>query len=144
LDTALQYLTYMKNRSLDTIIKKSLEQFPDVSVGILYGSSVTGKKTVDSDVDLAIAGEKSFPKDILINIVKILAADLKRPIDLVDLKETNGTLLHQIISKGQLIYCTDRILYAELIKKMLYNQVDMMPYHNRILKERRIKWINES
>ncbi|NBC64666.1 MAG: nucleotidyltransferase domain-containing protein [Bacteroidetes bacterium] len=134
----------MKNRSLDKIIKKSLEQFPEVSVGILYGSAVTGKKTVDSDVDLAIAGEKSLPKDILINIVKVLAADLKRPIDLVDLKETNGTLLHQIISKGQLIYCTDRILYAELIKKMLYNQVDMMPYHNRILKERRIKWIHES
>ncbi|MCG2587508.1 type VII toxin-antitoxin system MntA family adenylyltransferase antitoxin [Rhodohalobacter sulfatireducens] len=134
----------MENRSLDSIIKKNLEQFPDVSMGILYGSAVTGKIKMDSDIDLAISGRKSLPKDILINIVEILAKDLNRPIDIVDLKETNGTLLHQIITKGQLIYCTDRNLYAELIKKMLYNQVDMMPYHDRILKERREKWINES
>lgn len=134
----------MENRSLDSIIKKNLEQFPDVSLGILYGSAAKGKTRMDSDVDLAIAGEKSLPKDSLINIIEILATKLNRPIDLVDLKETNGTLLHQIISKGKLIYCTDRILYAELIKKMLYNQVDMMPYHDRILKERRKKWINES
>jgi hypothetical protein len=78
------------------------------------------------------------------NITEALAVKLKRAIDIVDLKETTGTLLHQILTKGQLVYCTDRILYAELIKKMLYNQADMMPYHNRILKERREQWINES
>ncbi|MDZ7718329.1 MAG: nucleotidyltransferase domain-containing protein [Balneolaceae bacterium] len=134
----------MMNQSIDKIIEKTLEQYPVISLGILYGSTVTGKERLESDVDLAIAGEESFSKEILIHIIEELAIKLNRPVDLVDLSETTGTLLHQILTKGKLIYCTDRTLYAELIKKMVFNQADMMPYHNRILKERREQWIEES
>lgn len=134
----------MKTKSIEKVIEKNLDGYPQVSLGILYGSAAAGNTRVESDIDLAIAGEESLSKDILIEIVKTLAIELNRPIDLVDLTETTGTLLHQILTKGKLIYCTDRVLYAEQIKKMLYNQADMMPYHDRILKERREEWINES
>jgi len=76
-------------------------------------------------------------------LIEELVSMLGRPADLVDLQESSGTLLHQILTKGELIFCNDYALYARIINKMLFNQADMMPYHNRILKERRERWISK-
>ena len=124
-------------------LKKILGQESLVCLGILFGSIVENKQRFESDVDLAVAGERPLTNGEIKNLVEKLSVQLNRPIDLIDLHNTNGTLLHQVLTRGKLIYCDNRTLYAELIKKMLFNQADMMPYHDRILKERRERWISE-
>lgn len=132
----------MQPETIYKTIKEILKQRQELSLCMLYGSFAGGSEHFESDIDLAVAGKEPLTSKKLMAITETLAVKLKRPIDLVDLQQTTGTLLHQILTKGRLIYCTDRILYAKLIKKMLYNQADMMPYHYRILKERRERWIN--
>lgn len=120
-----------------------LNQEDTISLGILYGSLANHTAGRESDLDLGVAGTVLLDKDQKINLVEKLALLTGRPVDLVDLQETHGTLLHQILTTGELLYCSDTSLYAEIMKRMLFNQADMMPYYYRILKERRETWINE-
>ncbi len=133
----------MSQPAIQNHIKQVLESFPDITIGILYGSSAENRLRFESDLDIAVAGNKALSSNEKKELITELAEKLNRPIDLVDLRQINGTLLHQALTNGILIHCLDRNLYAALMKKMLYNQADMMPYHDRILKERRERWINE-
>jgi uncharacterized protein len=133
----------MNQHNIQTIITGILDQFPEVVIGILFGSASKNELTFESDVDLAVAGHKPLEAAVKKDLHEALAVELMRPVDLIDLQKTNGLLLYQAMTKGNLFYCKDRYLYGELIKKMLFNQADMMPYHKRILKERRERWISQ-
>ena len=74
-------------------------------------------------------------------LIESLAVISGRPVDLIDLQVAGGVILHEALTRGKLIYCSDRALYGEIIKKMLFDQTDMMPYRERILAERRREWI---
>jgi len=65
-----------------------------------------------------------------------------RSIDLIDLQTKREPIFSQAITKGQLIFCHDTKLYAELIKTVMFNAADFLPLRLRILKERRQAWIN--
>jgi len=114
----------------------------DIKLVILFGSLSRGQGNVDSDLDLAISGSRSLTVKEKTDIIGELAQITGRPIDLIDLQMTSGTILHQVLTTGQLIYCSDRNYYAELIKKMLFDQADFMPYRSRILEARRHAWIS--
>jgi predicted nucleotidyltransferase len=116
---------------------------PGILLCILFGSLAKGKETRNSDLDVAIACEAALDSTKKQQLIEELALIFGRPIDLIDLQTTSGTLLHQVLTKGALVNCRDHQLYAEIIKKMLFNQADFMPYHDRILKERRQRWMNE-
>ena len=133
----------MNQQNIQTTITSILDQFPEILIGILFGSAAENKLTFESDLDLAVAGHKPLDKAIKKELHEALAVELMRPVDLIDLQITNGLILFQAITKGNRFYCKDKHLYAELMKKMLFNQADMMPYHNRILKERRERWIKD-
>ncbi len=107
----------------------------------MFGSLAAGRATYDSDLDLGVAADHPLDIELKTALIEELAQRLGRPVDLVDLQATSGVILQQVLSKGKLIYCTDRILYAVIIRNMLFNQSDMMPYHDRILAERRKAWI---
>ena len=74
-------------------------------------------------------------------MIEALAKVFARPVDLVDLQSAAGPILAQILTKGRLIYCTDHALYAEIMKRMLFDEADMAPYRRHILTERRKAWI---
>ena len=81
------------------------------------------------------------PNDIGQKIVGDLALAFGRPIDLIDLAQTHGPLLQQILTRGRMIACKERPRYADLLLRMLYEEADYMPYYRRILAERRQAWI---
>jgi predicted nucleotidyltransferase len=118
-----------------------LARYPAIKLGILFGSLVKGRVTSESDLDLGVAA--SAPLDIALKttLIEALAELSGRPVDLVDLQVVHGPILQQVLTQGKLIYCSDRMLYAALIRTMLFNQSDMMPYYDRILAERRKAWI---
>lgn len=124
-------------------IKPILAHSSEIELAILYGSAVSDTLQADSDLDIGVAGPSALSAESKSRLIEALALETSRPVDLVDLQTTYGTLLHQILTKGKIIYCSNHTLYAELIKRMLFNQADMMPYYYRILEERRKKWIKD-
>lgn len=118
-----------------------LARYPSVKLGIVFGSLAEERATPESDLDLGVAATQPLNTAMKTTLIEALAEIAGRPIDLVDLQAVSGPILQQVLTQGQLIYCTDQMLYAALIRDMLFNQSDMMPYYDRILAERRKAWI---
>ncbi|PSQ92635.1 MAG: hypothetical protein BRD57_02465 [Proteobacteria bacterium SW_6_67_9] len=53
-------------------------------------------------------------------------------------------LLGQVLHEGTRLYCESNARYAELIKRHMFDQADWRPYRERILRERRQRWIGNS
>ncbi len=133
----------MKESPAKRKLTRWVDNHLDILLCILFGSVAEQKETFNSDLDVAVACRSALSSTEKQHLIEELALIFGRPIDLIDLQTTSGTLLHQVLTRGELINCRDHQLYAEIIKKMLFNQADFMPYHNRILKERRERWIKE-
>ncbi len=122
-------------------IEQVLARHPSIVIAILFGSLATGRIRVDSDLDLAVASTTPLDPQIRVQLIEALAVGLGRPVDLIDLAQTHGPLLQQILTKGRLLICTDRTRYADLLLRVVYEEADVMPYYRRILAERRQSWI---
>lgn len=122
-------------------IARNLMAYPNIRLAILFGSLARGRARAHSDLDIAIAWSRPLQAQEKRTLIEGLAMVAGRPVDLIDLRTADGLILAQVLTTGKLILCTDRALYATLIKKVLFNDADMMPYHRRILTERRKAWI---
>jgi predicted nucleotidyltransferase len=111
-------------------------------LAIVFGSVARGRQTKHSDLDLAVAGIKPLTMDEKMNLIEELGLSTGINIDVLDLQTASGPILQQALCKGVLLLKKDTLLYARLIIKMLYNQADMMPFYNRILKERRERFLH--
>ncbi len=121
------------------IIRKSREVLtpePGVKLALIYGSYATGKMRLGSDVDIAVLFERPLNVWQKIALVEQLENKLSLPIDLVDLSTTSGTVLRQILCKGQVLVKNDPAAMETLIRRMIYNQADVMPFVLRTLEER--------
>ena len=127
--------------TIQAAIDQVLTRHPSIGVAILFGSLSTGQSSVDSDLDLAVASTTPLDTQTRLQLIEELAVGLGRPVDLIDLAQTHGPLLQQILTKGRLIICTDRTRYANLLLRVVYEEADVMPYYRRILAERRQAWI---
>lgn len=127
---------------LNKTILDVMGKHPGIRLVVLFGSLATGKARKDSDLDLAIDLGRPVSAVEKSTMIKELAEVTGRPIDLVDLRSVGEPLLGQITRHGKRIFGEDRH-YAELISKHLSEQVDFLPYRNRILAERRLAWIGK-
>lgn len=127
----------IKNKILSVI-----NQYPMLELCFIFGSFAKGRITKDSDIDIAVASEKKIDYELIAEIETKLDAILHCDIDLIDLQAVSGMILKKAISKGIPVMIKDKQLYADIIKRMLYNQADMMPYYTRILKQRREKFLH--
>jgi hypothetical protein len=94
-----------------------------------------------SDLDLAVATVTPLTPQTKIELIEDLAVAIGRPVDLIDLAQAHGPLLQQIVTRGRMVLCKNRTLYAELLRRVAYDEADVMPYYRRILSERRQAWI---
>jgi len=127
-------------KTIETMIHAALAPHPEVRLAILFGSLATGQGHHGSDVDLAIDAGQPLEPEAKMSLMAELAEYTGRPVDLIDLQTVGGPLLGQILRYGKRLLGEDR-LYAELIKRRVFDEADFMPYHRRILKERRSAWI---
>ena len=128
---------------IDGKLRAVLSGHPDIALAIVFGSLARDSANRDSDLDLAVAGQARLGPDARVRLIEDLAYAFGRPVDLVDLQEAHGPILHQAVTRGRLLLCKDRTLYAEIIRRMLYEEADVMPYYRRILAERRRAWIGK-
>ena len=122
--------------------KEILRVVPGLQLAILHGSASTGKMRAVSDVDIAVLFDLTLNVEKKIKLISQLESELKRVVDLVDLFALSETILKQVLCKGRVLIQTKQGARAELIRKMIYNQADMMPYVSRTLIERRQRFIS--
>ena len=67
---------------------------------------------------------------------------LARPVDLIDLFGLNGTILKQVLCGGSLLLKNSPRDWESLVRRMIYDQADMMPYVRRTLLERQKRFID--
>ncbi len=111
-------------------------------LALLYGSSVGGRMRGDSDVDVAVLFERPLEAEQKMRLTASLEAGLSRPVDLVDLFSLNGTILKQVLCKGQVLIRKNGEDLPSLLRRMIYNQADMMPYVSRTLYERQERFVH--
>jgi predicted nucleotidyltransferase len=122
-------------------VKDLLTRHPSVILAFVFGSLTTRHARADSDLDVAVLATTPLTSQTRIDLIGDLAVAFGRPVDLIDLSQTHGPLLQQILARGRMIVCKDRSRYADLLLRMLYEEADYMPYYRRILAERRQAWI---
>jgi len=124
-----------------TALKLILEQEQDITIAILFGSMATGKYSRNSDIDLAVKKERPLSSSSKIHLIEKVTQATGRAVDLIDLSIVGEPLLGQIIKHGKRLLGSNED-YANLALKHIYAQEDFVPYIERTLKERRLKWIN--
>ena len=123
-------------------IKYEFEKFPEVEIVILFGSAVKDRLIRQSDIDIAFAQKTITPHEKKIDIYISLEKSLGRDIDLIDLHQVNGHILKNILCKGDIVIKKSIPLLAFFLKKMWYNQADMMPKTRMILETQVNGFIN--
>ena len=123
-------------------VKETLEETEAVVLTIVYGSLASDTLRDDSDVDVAVLCHTELHAEEKLILTQTLGERLGREVDLVDLRAASGVLLKQILTKGKILIKRDDGAYAELLKRMIYNQEDYMPYFQRALKERMERFVN--
>ena len=131
------------NKKYTEKIINILSKYPEISLGILFGSAVKGRLTEKSDIDIAIASDRPIDHDRLIDIAVDCELSLGRRVDIVDLQSVTGIILKQALCNGQILFKKSALLLAGLLKKMWYNQADMMPYTKMMMNRQVEKFIYE-
>lgn len=125
---------------IDLLLREVLQAYPDITLAILFGSLAHGTAGPDSDLDLAVYAGRPITQEEKMCLIEELALRTGRPVDLVDLKTAGLPIAGQIFSKGRRILgSTD--LFATLLTRYQIDHADFMPIRNRVLEERRKKWI---
>lgn len=100
----------MHSMNLDEIekkIKKILINNLSPKLIYIFGSMITNRVRNDSDIDIAILTDKQIDEYQLYMISQQLADDLKREVDIVDLKRASTVFKAEILRNGKLIYNSD-------------------------------------
>ncbi len=123
-------------------IAQCLDAFPDVVFCVLYGSYARGQSHAGSDLDVGIASTRPLPPERCRQIGTALTLALDKEVDLIDLQRHSGLILKEALCKGIVVQNKRPAVYANMMIRMLFNQSDMMPLHDRILKERRKAFVH--
>ena len=134
--TATEQKAEIIRKSRDVLIPES-----GVRLALIYGSYATGKMRMGSDVDIAVLFDRPLDVGRRLALVEQLESALSLTIDLADLYAMSGTILRQILCKGQVLVKNDPVAMETLIRRMIYNQADMMPIVLRTLEERQKRFV---
>lgn len=123
-------------------IEHEFEKFPEVEIVIVFGSAVKDRLARKSDIDIAFAQKKMASYEKKTQIYIALEKAMRRDIDLIDLHQVNGHILKNILCEGDVLVKRSVPLFAFFLKKMWYNQADMMPNTRMILEKQVNGFIN--
>lgn len=121
-------------------IRDALQGFPELRQAIVFGSVAAGTASFGSDLDIAVEAGRPLTAERKIALIEALAVATGRPIDLIDLKTAGEPLLGEILRHGVRLLGSNDV-YAELIRRHVFDMEDFAPYVERMLRERRQAWI---
>ena len=112
----------------------------DVVLAIAFGSVAAGADEAESDVDMAVWTDPAPTPERMRDLIRVIALETGRPVDLVDLRSAGVALRREILRHGRTLVERDTSLRAQLIVRMLGDVEDLLPYVERIHRERRERW----
>lgn len=118
-----------------------LSQYPEIKLAILFGSRATSEqpKHAGSDIDVGLLGAAPLSAQFKMQLIEAVSVQFGCPVDIVDLYEAPEPILGQVF-KGKRLF-GDKMIYGQLLTRHLLNTADFVPLQQRILKERRERWI---
>jgi predicted nucleotidyltransferase len=118
-----------------------LSRYPNIRLAILFGSQANPErqKHFGSDIDLAIMTDAPVSDHFKMELIETIGIELGCPVDIVDVNDAPEPILGEVF-KGQRLLGDDTV-YARLLTRHLLNTADFVPLRERILKERRDRWI---
>ena len=118
-----------------------LSRYPLIKLAILFGSQadLTRKKHFGSDIDLAIMTTEPINSHFKMELIQAISTELDRPVDIIVVNDAPEPILGEVL-KGQRLL-GDHNTFAQLLTRHLLNVADFLPLRQRILKERRDRWI---
>lgn len=93
----------------------------DCEAVVLFGSYARGTQNAESDIDIAIKVNGKLDKKELYRLSNILADELNKEIDLINLDEIGDTFRYEILINGKTLYCRNELKF-ELYKLDMYRE----------------------
>ena len=122
-------------------VTKVLVDEADLVLAIAFGSLAVGRAGSESDVDVGVLTEDPLDDRRRERLVRAIAQATGRPVDLVDLRSAGVPLLRTILTTGTVLLRRDATAHAQLVSQMLADVEDFLPLRERLLRERRQRWI---
>ena len=107
------------NQLLKEKIKDKLNSFSNIHIGIVFGSYAKDCNRSGSDLDIAVAADKSMANQEMAHIKAQLNIALDKDIDLIDLNSVRGLILREALCEGEVILKKDILLLNSLLFKFL-------------------------
>ena len=92
---------------------------------VLFGSYAKGQVRLDSDIDIAFAGDTAITEYELFLLAQELAAMLGREVDLLDLDRLSTVMKAQIVVTGKVIFCADEVKRQYLFMRALRDYANL-------------------
>lgn len=124
-----------------SIAEDILRAHDGLAAAWLFGSVAHDDARPTSDLDVAVLGTDPLSGEEKNALIERLAQRIGRPVDLIDLQTTRGPIVGRILQGGARLFCDDTTLYAALLKRWWFDRADWRPYRQRILQDRRERWI---
>lgn len=102
-------------------IKEVLLNEIDCEAIVLFGSYAGGTQNSESDIDIAIKTKEKLDKKELYRLSNLLADELNKEIDLINLDEIGDTFRYEILINGKTLYCKDELQF-EFYKLDMYRE----------------------
>lgn len=135
----------MATLSVDDIILKLSDYFSSKEhyklVGF-FGSYARNKANSNSDIDICIAAARPLTSEEIIETSTDLSLLLKKEIDLLDLNASQGAILKEALQSTIWIR-KDSSYFAQVLKRMLFDQADFQPYYQRMLQKKRERFLKK-
>jgi predicted nucleotidyltransferase len=109
----------------------------DIVLAILFGSFASGTQDESSDIDIAVHTTEPASVELLIDLQIDIGALCHRQIDILDLRQAEGTILCQVIAHGIKIK-SNSSLFALYNLKAIYFHEDFLP-SLRLMQEAKIR-----
>nr|BFD62724.1 hypothetical protein BdHM001_14050 [Bdellovibrio sp. HM001] len=130
----------MQIADLETALQTFLKKHPNVSVLGYFGSYAKGHPRPDSDVDICLAEDRPINAEKKIEYINELTLLLRKEVDLLDLNTANGVILKESLHTAKWVH-KETVVFAQIMKRMLFDQADFQPYYQRILKAKRERFL---
>ena len=104
----------------DKIVKILLDNLECEAI-VLFGSYSRETQNAESDVDIAIKVKEKLDKKELYRLSNLLADELNKEVDLINLEEIGDTFRYEILINGKTLYCKDELQF-ELYKLDMYRE----------------------
>ena len=131
----------MNAKKFINLLTKQFAKYKDIKLVILYGSVLTNSFNENSDIDVAVAGDKPFSSFFLLELKKDLEQICKKEIDLFDLSIDEGLINYKIVTEGLVIKKDVSLFVKHHLKSLMFYE-DYFRLYKKMQDEKIRRFLN--